>query len=150
MPADDELGRAADRLVSATRRQEFNSLLFGAFALVAISLAAVGLFAIVFQSVAERTRETGIRLALGAQPAEVRRLVLRQGLLTTVAGVCAGGLAATALTRTMTSFLYGTDPLDAAAYAASAALVLTVSLAGTSIPAWRATRVRPIDVTRAD
>jgi predicted permease len=150
VPADDELGTAADRLVSATRRQEFNSLLFGAFALLAISLAAEGLFAMVFQSVAERTREMGIRLALGARPAEVRRLVLRQGLLPALAGVCAGGLAATALARTMTSFLYGTDPLDAGAYAASAALLLTVSLAAASVPAWRASHVRPIDVIRAD
>lgn len=150
VPTDDEVGTAAERLAHSTGRQQFQALLFGAFAVLAVSLAAVGLFAMVFQSVAARRREMGIRVALGARPLDVRRLVLRQGLLPAVAGVCGGALAAAAVTRTMTSFLYGTNPLDPAAYAASAALLLFVAIAAVSVPAWRAPRVQPLDVIRGE
>lgn len=129
-------------------RQRFNTLLFGLFAGLATLLAAVGIFGVMNYSVALRTREIGIRMALGAQPARVLMLVLRQGLLLTLAGICIGLAGALALTRLMSGLLFGVGSTDPATYAAIVVLLAAVSLIACYIPARRATRVDPLTALR--
>ena len=118
--------------------------LLSGFAAVAALLAVLGLYAAIAWSVAQRTTEIGIRQAIGAQRAEILRLVLAQGLRITAVGIAVGLFAAAALTRLLSEMLFhvsGTDPIT---YAATAVLFLAVAIAATAIPAWRAARVDPL------
>ena len=98
--------------------------------------------------VARRTNEIGIRLALGADPSDILRLILRQGVAMTVAGVALGMVAAAALTRLIKAFLYGVTPLDPVTFAGGLLLMLCVALAASYIPARRATKVDPMAALR--
>jgi ABC-type antimicrobial peptide transport system permease subunit len=126
--------------VSAPR---FRAGLTGAFAALALTLAAVGIFGVLAFSVSQRTREFGIRMALGAQSTAVLRMVLREALAIAAAGIATGLIAAAALTRSLASLLFGVAPLDLLTFAGAAALLATVALAACAIPAWRAARVDP-------
>ncbi|HYO63006.1 MAG TPA: ABC transporter permease [Pyrinomonadaceae bacterium] len=135
-------------MADTTGRARFNTLLFGLFAGLATLLAAVGIFGVMNYSVTLRTREIGIRMALGAQPARVLMLVLRQGLLLTLVGIGIGLVGALALTRVMSSLLFGVDATDPLTYAAIMLLLTVVSLIACYIPARRATRIDPLTALR--
>jgi putative ABC transport system permease protein len=115
----------------------------GIFGLVALVLAAVGLYGVVTWSVVQRTREIGIRLVLGAQPSQVMRLILGDGLRLAAGGLAAGVLVTLAVTRVFVDWLFGVNPADPASYVAAGALLAAVMLLATWIPARRALRVDP-------
>jgi putative ABC transport system permease protein len=125
-------------------RARFNTLLLGLFAGLATLLAAVGIFGVMNYSVALRTREIGIRMALGAQPARVLMLILKQGLLLTLTGIGIGLAGSLALTRVVSSLLFGVEATDPVTLATIALLLMVVSLIACYIPARRATRIDPM------
>ena len=124
--------------------------LMAAFALLALVLAAVGVYGVMAYSVAARTREIGVRVALGAQPKNVFGMVVRQGLGAAGAGLTLGLLGAAALGRVMTSLLYGVKPTDAPTLIGVAAVLLAVVLAACLVPARRAVRVDPLEALRSE
>ena len=121
-----------------------------AFGILGLTLAAVGLFALVSFSVSQRRREFGIRSALGAQTTEVVLLVVRRGLMLTALGIVSGIAVSLALTRFMSALLLGVSPMDPAVFTAITALLTAVALLACLIPARRALRVDPLDVLRAE
>ena len=138
------------RLADAMAPRRFNTLLLGAFGLVALLLSAVGLYGVMAYAVTERTRELGIRIAVGAAPAQVRALVLRQGLAMAAWGAAIGAAAALAGSRALQGSLYGVGPTDAATFAAVPVVLLTVCAIACELPARRATRVDPAVALRAE
>jgi putative ABC transport system permease protein len=126
------------------------SVLLSAFALMALVLAAVGVYGVMAYSVSQRTREIGVRMALGATPDSVFRLVLGHALRLVLAGVAGGLLAAAALTRMLGALLFQTGPLDAATFAGTALILLLVATFASLIPARRGTRITPVEALRAD
>jgi predicted permease len=141
--------RPMDEIVSgALARPRFNLLLIGSFALIALGLAAVGIYGVVAFLVTQRTREIGIRMALGARAADVLRLVLREGMTPVVVGGVGGMIAAVAATRGIRSMLFGVTPLDPVSFAAAPALLAAVALLACYLPARRATRVDPLVALR--
>jgi putative ABC transport system permease protein len=128
--------------------RRYPSYLIGSFAALALILAMVGLYGLISYMVLQRTREIGIRVALGAQRRDILQIVLRQGIRAALAGVALGILAGLALTRLMTSLLYGVTSGDAITFAGAALLLLIVAFAACSIPARRAVRVDPVVALR--
>jgi putative ABC transport system permease protein len=129
---------------------KFNMALFAAFALVALALAAVGLAAVIGYEINERTREIGIRLALGAQARNVRRLSMRHGLVPALAGLACGTAGALAAAKVIASLVHGVAPRDPLTFSAVAGLLLLVALAASWLPALRAAKVDPVRALRAD
>ncbi|HET6974582.1 MAG TPA: FtsX-like permease family protein, partial [Pyrinomonadaceae bacterium] len=129
-------------------RSRFNTLLLGLFAGLATLLSAVGIFGVMNYSVALRTRELGLRLAVGAQPRQVLLLVLRQGLGLTVVGVVLGLAAAFALTRLLSGLLFGVAAVDVTTFATISLLLVIVSLLACYLPARRAMRIDPLSALR--
>ena len=130
--------------------RKLNTLLFALFAGVAALLAAAGIYGVIAFSVEQRTRELGVRLALGAKPSEVFGLVLKEGMVLAVIGVVAGVVAAFGATQVMRSLLYDTSASDPVTYAVMATAALFVALLACLIPALRATRVDPLTALRAE
>jgi putative ABC transport system permease protein len=128
----------------------FRAMLTGAFALGALALAAVGIFGVLAFSVTQRTREFGIRSALGARSADLRRMVVREALRIAGAGIAIGLIAAAVLTRSLASLLFGVKPLDAITFVSAAVLLGFAAVAASAIPAWRAARVDPAVALRQD
>jgi putative ABC transport system permease protein len=128
--------------------RRYPSYIIGSFAALALILAVVGLYGLISHMVLQRTREIGIRVALGAQRRDILRMVLRQGIVATVAGVAIGIVAALALTRLLSSLLFGVTPGDWVTFLSVAVLLLVVAVVACSIPARRATRVDPIVALR--
>jgi predicted permease len=128
--------------------QHFNLILIGAFAGTALLLAMAGIYGVMAYTVEQRTREFGVRMALGAQPGQVLNLVLRQGIITIGIGVAAGIFGAIALTRTMQSMLYHTSATDPITFAGVAVLLTFIALLASYLPARRATRVDPVIALR--
>jgi ABC-type antimicrobial peptide transport system permease subunit len=128
--------------------RRYPSYLIGSFAGLALILAMVGLYGLISYMVLQRTREIGIRVALGAQRRDILRMVLRQGIRAALAGVALGILAGLALTRLMISLLYGVTPSDAITFAGAAVLLLIVAFVACSIPARRAVQVDPVVALR--
>ena len=120
------------------------AILFGVFAAVALALASVGLYGVMAYSVSERSREIGIRIALGAQRRDVLKLVVAQGLTLTLIGIGIGLAAALALTRLMRSLLFEVSVTDPLTFAGLAALLSVVALLACYLPARRATKVDPM------
>ena len=131
------------RIDRATAPTAFALTHIGLAAAIALLLGAVGVYAVVAYAVSQRTVEIGVRLALGARPADVLRLVMRQGGAVVGAGIAAGLVAAAALTRLMSGMLYGVHPFDPLSYAALTALMLGVAALALWFPARRAARLDP-------
>ena len=141
--------RTMDELVEQQIGQRrLLTILLGSFASVALLLAVLGIYGVIAYSVAQRTQEVGIRRALGAQQADILRLVIRQGLVLTVAGIAIGLVGAYALTRLMNTLLFHVSPTDPATFAGIAIVFLIVALAASYIPARRATRIDPMAALR--
>lgn len=128
--------------------RRYPAFLLAAFSAAALFLSAVGIYGLVAYSIGRRTREFGVRLALGARPADILRLVLRQGMGLTLAGVGAGVVAAFGLTRLLSSILFGVAPTDVLIFTGSALLLLAVALVACYRPARRATRLNPVEALR--
>jgi putative ABC transport system permease protein len=138
-----------DELIAdSVSQQRFNSLLLLIFSSVALALAAVGLYGVLAYSVAQRTREIGIRVALGAARKDILRMIVGQGLGLVALGLLAGLAAAAGLTRFLASFLFGVTATDPATYAGVALLLGSVALAASYVPARRAMRVDPMIALR--
>ena len=128
--------------------QRFTVSLMTGFAALALLLAAVGIYGVMAYSVSQRTREIGIRLAMGAEGGTVGRMVVRQGMMPAVAGIALGLAAAGLLSRLLQTLLYGVTPHDPTTYVVIPGLLLLVALAATVLPALRATRVDPLVALR--
>ena len=139
-----------DVVAAATREQRFTMSVMAGFAALALLLAAVGIYGVVSYAVGQRTREIGIRLALGASVPAVSAMVLRQGMLPAGTGVALGLAAALLLTRYLRALLYHVAPVDPLTFAAIPALLLLVAAAAVMIPAMRASRIDPVDALRAE
>jgi len=132
----------------ATRR--FNTLLLGIFSSLALVLALVGIYGVMSYSVSQRRQEVGIRMALGAPASEVLRLVLREAMTLAGIGIAIGLILSAFMTRLMGSLLFQVSATDAVTFAATAALLATVALAASYIPARRAARVQPSVALRTE
>ncbi|HKN76426.1 MAG TPA: ABC transporter permease [Candidatus Acidoferrum sp.] len=139
-----------DLMAVSLAQQRFNMLLLALFAVLALILAAVGIYGLMAYSVSQRTHEIGVRLAIGAQRGDVLRLVLRDGARLTLLGIAIGIIAALALTRLMVSLLFEVTPTDPATFAAVAIVLAVTAFAACYIPARRATRVDPMVALRYD
>jgi putative ABC transport system permease protein len=137
-----------DILAESIARQRFSMLLLGVFAGVALLLAAVGIYGVMSYSVAQRTHEIGIRMALGAETGAVLKLAVGYGLKLVIGGVLIGLVAAFALTRLMSSLLFGVTATDPATFALISLLLIVVAAIASYVPARRATKVNPIVALR--
>jgi putative ABC transport system permease protein len=137
-----------ERLNESVAQRRFNMLLIAVFASVAMILAAVGIYGIISYSVAERTNEIGIRVALGAQASDVFRLIIGQGLLLSLIGVGLGVIGAIGITRLMTTLLFNVKPSDPLTFISISGLLIAVALIACFIPARRATKVDPMVALR--
>ena len=133
---------------TAPRRDQARAL--GVFAAAALALAALGIHGLLAFSVSEREREIGVRVALGAQPADVLRMVVRHGVRLAAVGVVVGVALAYGAGRAMTALLAGISPADPAAFLAAASLAIATALAGSLLPARRAVRLDPVRAIRAE
>jgi putative ABC transport system permease protein len=134
-----------DQAVAGAR---FNTALLASFAVIAFLLAAVGIYGVISYDVSQRTNEIGIRMALGAQPEDVRRMILGQGGRLAVYGIVAGLLGASILTRWMGSMLFGVNPTDAATFAGISISLAAVALAASYLPSRRAMALQPVTALR--
>jgi ABC-type antimicrobial peptide transport system permease subunit len=141
-PLSTVVAAGLDRELTATR----GLALFGA---IALALAAVGLYGVMSRLVGDRTRELGVRIALGAAPSSVRWLVLRRTLMVASAGLVIGVLGALAAARQLGALLHGVSPSDPVVLSAAAAVLLATALAAGYLPARRASRIDPLIVLRA-
>lgn len=128
----------------------YRTTLLGLFALLAMILAATGIYGVMSYSVAQRTQEIGVRMALGARPLDVLKLVVRQGMMLVLIGVIVGLAGALALTRVMSSLLFGVTERDPITFVAVAALLIVVAFISCFVPAHRATRIDPLIALRCE
>jgi predicted permease len=137
-------------LAEGTTRQNFNMLLLSIFAGIALILAAIGIYGLMSYAVEQQTQELGIRMALGADGAQLLRLILKQGMTPALFGVAAGLLIAVGTTRLLASLLYGVKPTDVGSFTLVAAVLSAVALLANYLPARRAMRVDPIVALREE
>jgi putative ABC transport system permease protein len=143
--------RTMEQVVSnSISQRRFSTLLLGLFAVVALLIASIGVYAVMSYSVAQRTREVGIRMALGAQSGDVLKLVLGQGMKLIGVGIVIGLVGAVALTRWMATLLFEVKPTDPLTLVGVAALLAAVALLACWLPAWRATKVDPVTALHSD
>src|SRR5262247_1363792 len=139
-----------ESLAEVVAPRKFTLVLLGVFAFLAATLAVVGLYSVLAYLVAERTREIGIRIAVGANPARVSRMVLGQGLRLTLIGIAVGSILSIAVVRALRAWMYEMSVYDAPTFAAVAALLCMVALVASWLPARRASRVDPAQALRAE
>ncbi|CAN5783831.1 ABC transporter permease [soil metagenome] len=137
-------------LAEAVAARRFVMLLLGAFALLAVTLAAIGIYGVLAYLLGQRTRELGIRMALGADRGAVLALVFRQSMAQVLPGLAIGAASALALTRVLRSQLFGVEPTDPVTFIAVTLLLLGVAVLATWVPARRALRVKPLEALRHD
>jgi ABC-type antimicrobial peptide transport system permease subunit len=137
-----------DRITAATAARRFQTLILTTFAATALVLSLVGLYALMAYSVRQRTAEIGVRMALGANPSSILRLILGHGIKLAIGGAVLGLLGGFALSRVIARFLFGVRPLDPLTLVASVALFLIVALIACVIPAKRAAAVDPMVALR--
>ena len=141
--------RTMQQIVSqSTAQSDFYMTLLTIFAAVALLLAAIGVYGLMAYSVQQRTQEIGVRMALGADPRQVRRMVVVQGMKLALVGIILGVASALALARFLSSFLFGVKPWDPATIIIVAVLLSAVTLLATYLPARRASRVDPMVALR--
>jgi ABC-type antimicrobial peptide transport system permease subunit len=143
--------RSMDDYISlADTAPRISMLLLAVFACISMLLAALGIHGVVSYGVAQRTREFGLRMALGSTPSQIKALVIRGGLKTALFGLVAGMAGAAVLASTLRALLYGVAPLDPAVLVGVAALLLAVVLIANYVPAHRATRIDPLEALHWD
>jgi ABC-type antimicrobial peptide transport system permease subunit len=141
--------RSLDQVVAeATARENFNMTLLSVFAGIALLLAAIGIYGMLSYSVEQRAQEIGIRMALGAQGADVLWMVVKQGMTLAGLGIGIGLAGAFGLTRLLTALLFGVKPTDPITFAAIGMMLALVALVACWVPARRATRVDPLEALR--
>lgn len=145
-----ETATLASRVEASVSHPRFAAATLASFALLALVLAATGLYGVLSYNVSRRRREMGIRGALGADRVRIVQLVLRQGLLVTAGGLALGIGGAAAVARLLTNLLFGVTPFDPVAFATAPLLLLAVALAACLLPAWRAASVPPTEALRAE
>jgi len=143
-----EMKTAEQRIEESVAEPRFRTLLIGAFALMALSLATVGIYGVISYSTTQRTRELGIRVALGSPRLDIIRLVVGQALLLSLAGIAVGLMGALALTRYLASMLYNVHPTDPLIFGGVSVFLVGVALVASLLPARRATRVSPMVALR--
>jgi ABC-type antimicrobial peptide transport system permease subunit len=131
-------------------RTSFALILLGIAGTMALTLAIIGVYGVLAYAVAQRSREVSIRVALGAEPGMVKSLFVRRGLVLACAGGVIGLFSAAALSRWISSLLFGVTPLDPVNYGASGAIILAAAIAASYIPARRAASVDPMETLRSD
>jgi putative ABC transport system permease protein len=134
----------------ATARPRFRAVLVGAFAVLALILAVVGVFGVLAYSVQQRTREFGVRIALGAKSSNVLRLVMVSAGGVIGAGIAIGLIAAAILSRSISTFLFGVQPLDPTTFVLVPLILIATATIAVAAPAWRAARVDPVVAFRAE
>jgi ABC-type antimicrobial peptide transport system permease subunit len=136
----------------ATRlaQRKLNTLLLGSFGALGLLIAIVGIYGLMAFVVSQRTREIGVRIALGASRASVVGMVVAKSLVLVASGLLAGGGAAWFLSSTARAFLFGLEPTDPRAFAAAAATLVLAALIATAIPARRAAGVNPVEALRSE
>jgi ABC-type antimicrobial peptide transport system permease subunit len=134
----------------ALARTSFTLVMLGIAGSMALLLGVVGIYGVISYSISQRTREIGIRMALGAQQQTVRGMFLQQGLWLVGMGIVAGLAAAVPLARLMSTLLFGISPLDPATYGAVSFLLIAAALLATYLPTRRATRVEPVEALRSE
>ena len=144
----NEMVTMNQRVAGALRAERDSALLFGLFALSALVMAAIGVYGVAAYMIVQRTKEIGIRIAVGAAPRDVRRLVVSQTLWPTLVGISVGVAAATLLTRLIASMVYGVTPLDTVSFVVGAVVLVSVALAATWMPSRRAIRIDPLEALR--
>jgi putative ABC transport system permease protein len=137
-------------VAQSTSAPRFRTVLVGSFAAVAVILAVVGVAGVIAYMVGRRTREIGVRVALGARPAQVVRMLVGEGMTAAAVGVSIGLLGALAITRVLGGLLFGVAPRDGGVFAAAAVLLAAAAFIGTWLPARRALRVDPLEALRAE
>jgi predicted permease len=145
-----EVRTMQDRLHASLARQRFSASMLGAFAIFGLVLAVVGIYGVMSYLVSQSVHDIGLRVALGAQPANIIRMVMRQGIELAAFGIAAGLIGAAALTRVLVSLLFGVSATDAVTFSAVAVLLAAVAMLGAYIPARRAARVDPIVALREE
>jgi putative ABC transport system permease protein len=139
-----------DQVVSrSTSREQFNSLLMTVFASSALLLAAIGIYGVMAYAVQQRSREIGVRLALGAEPGRVRSMVVLQGMRLALVGLVLGVGGAIVLSRYMSSMLFGVEPRDPLVFVGVPVLLAVIAFLAVWIPAGRASRIDPLGALRA-
>jgi predicted permease len=145
-----EIGAFSDRANAVVLPQRLGATLLGVFGLLALVIASVGVYGVIAFAVQQRSREIGIRMALGAKPAEVVGFMLRQSMTSVIAGLVVGLVLARAVTGVLSTFLYGVSQTDAATFGGTSLVLVVTALLASYLPARRATRIDPVRTLRSD